>query len=30
MQMTGNDKIEVRGFIGVSMFGRSQNWVRVK
>lgn len=30
MQMTGNDKIEVRGFIGVSMFGRSQNWTRVK
>jgi len=30
MQMTGNDKIEVRGFIGVAMFGRSQNWTRVK
>ncbi len=30
MQMTGNDKIEVRGFIGISAIGRSQNWVRVK
>ena len=30
MQMEGNDKIEVRGYIGVSMIGRSQNWTRVK
>ncbi len=30
MQMSGNDKIEVRGFVGVSMFGRSQTWTRVK
>ncbi len=30
MQMTGNDKIEVRGFIGFSFVGRSQNWSRVK
>ena len=30
MQMTGNDKIEVRGFIGISLLGRSQNWTRIK
>ena len=30
MQMTGNDKIEVRGFIGFSLLGRSQNWTRIK
>jgi uncharacterized protein (DUF2147 family) len=24
------DKLEVRGFIGISMFGRSQYWYRVK
>lgn len=30
MQMTGNTKIEVRGFIGFSFVGRSQNWTRIK
>ena len=30
MQMNGNNTIEVRGFIGVSLFGRSQTWTRVK
>lgn len=30
LQMTGNDKIEARGFIGFSMLGRSQNWTRIK
>lgn len=30
MQMTGNDAIEVRGFLGISLLGRSQNWTRVK
>ena len=30
MQMKGNNTIEVRGYIGVSMFGRSQTWSRVK
>lgn len=30
MQMTGANKIEVRGFIGFSMLGRSQNWTRIK
>jgi uncharacterized protein (DUF2147 family) len=30
MQMSGNTKIEVRGFIGFSFVGRSQNWTRIK
>ncbi|MBS0659252.1 MAG: DUF2147 domain-containing protein [Verrucomicrobia bacterium] len=30
MQMSGANKIEVRGFIGFSMLGRSQNWTRIK
>lgn len=30
MQMSGNSKIEVRGYVGFSMLGRSQNWTRVK
>lgn len=25
-----NDQIEVRGYVGVSLFGRSQTWYRVK
>ncbi|MEM0543377.1 DUF2147 domain-containing protein [Flavobacterium sp. j3] len=28
--MEGKDKIVVRGFIGISLFGRSQNWIRHK
>ena len=26
----GGDKLELRGFVGVSMLGRNQTWVRVK
>lgn len=26
--MDGNDRIKVRGFIGISLFGRSQTWTR--
>ena len=26
--LDGGKKLEVRGFIGVSLFGRSQTWVR--
>jgi uncharacterized protein (DUF2147 family) len=28
--LDGKDKLEVRGFVGISMFGRSQYWYRVK
>lgn len=28
--LEGNDKLNVRGYIGVSMFGRTQTWNRVK
>lgn len=28
--LDGKDKLKVRGFIGVSMFGRTQYWYRVK
>ncbi len=27
---TSNGQIEVRGYVGVSMFGRSQTWYRIK
>ena len=30
INFVSNGQIEVRGYIGVSMFGRSQNWYRVK
>lgn len=30
IELDGNDKLKVRGFIGVSMFGRTQIWYRVK
>ncbi len=30
MTMLGPDKLEVRGYIGFSMIGRSQKWTRVK
>lgn len=29
MKMTGKDKMEVKGYIGISLIGRSQNWTRV-
>ncbi len=29
LTMKGKDKIEVRGYIGVSLMGRSQMWSRV-
>ncbi|WP_237586907.1 DUF2147 domain-containing protein [Pontibacter russatus] len=28
MKMLGNDKMEVKGYIGISLIGRSQNWSR--
>ncbi|MBF4471302.1 DUF2147 domain-containing protein [Flavobacterium sp. HJJ] len=28
--LEGKDKLKVRGFIGVSLFGRTQYWTRVK
>lgn len=30
MELDGKDKLKVRGYIGVSMFGRTQTWYRVK
>lgn len=30
VSLDGNDKLKVRGYIGISAFGRTQNWVRVK
>jgi uncharacterized protein (DUF2147 family) len=30
VQMNGTDKLDVRGFIGISLFGRTQTWNRVK
>lgn len=29
MKMTGKDKMEVKGYIGISLIGRSQDWTRV-
>jgi uncharacterized protein (DUF2147 family) len=28
--LDGNDKLKVRGFIGISLFGRTQYWYRMK
>ena len=28
--LEGNDKLKVRGFIGISLFGRTQYWYRTK
>jgi uncharacterized protein (DUF2147 family) len=30
MKMTGTDKLEVKGYVGISFIGRSQNWTRVQ
>ena len=30
MKMTGKDKMEVKGYIGISLIGRTQNWTRLK
>lgn len=30
MKMTGANQMEVKGYIGFSLIGRSQNWTRVK
>lgn len=30
LALEGNDKLKVRGYIGVSLFGRTQVWNRVK
>lgn len=30
MKLEGNDKLKVRGYIGVSILGRTQYWYRVK
>jgi len=29
MKMSSKDKMEVKGYIGISLIGRSQNWTRV-
>jgi uncharacterized protein (DUF2147 family) len=30
MKMTGKDKMEVKGYIGISLIGRTQYWTRVE
>lgn len=30
MSLNGNDRLDVRGFIGISLVGRTQTWQRVK
>lgn len=30
IKLTGKDKLEVRGYMGFSLIGRSQTWVRAK
>ncbi|WP_240676054.1 DUF2147 domain-containing protein [Botryobacter ruber] len=30
LKMTGKDSLEVKGYIGISLLGRSQNWTRIK
>lgn len=30
MTMSGNDKLNVRGYIGISLIGRTDTWTRVK
>jgi uncharacterized protein (DUF2147 family) len=29
MTLEGKDKLIVRGYIGISLFGRSQTWFRI-
>jgi uncharacterized protein (DUF2147 family) len=29
MKMNGNNKMEVKGYIGISLIGRTQNWTRI-
>jgi uncharacterized protein (DUF2147 family) len=30
LKISGKDKLEVRGYMGFALIGRSQTWVRVK
>lgn len=30
MKLSGKDKLEVRGFIGISLLGRTETWTRVE
>ncbi len=30
VKLVGSDKLEVRGYVGLSMFGRTQTWVRTQ
>lgn len=30
LELEGNEKLKVRGYIGISLFGRTQTWQRVK
>lgn len=30
MKMNGDDKLEVRGYLGISLLGRTQTWIRVE
>ena len=30
MKMLSNDKMEVKGYIGISLIGRTQHWTRIK
>ena len=30
ISLDGNDKLDVRGYMGISVFGRTQTWYRVK
>lgn len=30
ISLNGNDKLDVRGYVGISAFGRTQTWSRVK
>ena len=30
IKLLGKDKLEVRGYIGIAIIGRSQTWIRVK
>ena len=30
IKLIGKDKLEVRGYVGIALIGRSQTWIRVK